>query len=97
MVEDDARGPRIGAQPWAARPEDLLRTDLCPACSAPLGALLCGRCGLDVRAPEAAAVLEASRRIVDSIAERERLLEAMRRWSDAAARDRIASAAASAV
>ncbi|WP_233550154.1 hypothetical protein, partial [Clavibacter lycopersici] len=42
-------------------------------------------------------MLEASRRIVDSIAERERLLEAMRRWSDAAARDRIASAAASAV
>ncbi|WP_445445152.1 SCO7613 C-terminal domain-containing membrane protein [Clavibacter sp. km3a] len=85
MVEDDARGSRIGDRPWPARPDDLLRTDLCPACFAPLGALVCGRCGLDVRAPEAAAVLEASHRVVDAVAERERLVDAMRRWSRAAA------------
>ncbi|OUE21130.1 hypothetical protein BFL34_00476 [Clavibacter michiganensis] len=90
MVEDDARASGIGAQPWAARPLDLLRTELCPACFAPLGTFVCARCGLDVRAPEAAALLGASRRVVDAITERERLLEAMRRWSDAAARTRAA-------
>ncbi len=68
MVEDDARGSRFPAQPWVASPDDLLRTDLCPACLAPLGALVCGRCGLDVRAPGAAAVLEASHRVVEAIA-----------------------------
>ncbi|WP_237580969.1 hypothetical protein [Clavibacter nebraskensis] len=94
MVEDDARASGIGAQPWAARPLDLLRTELCPACFAPLGAFVCARCGLDVRAPEAAALLGASRRVVDAITERERLLEAMRRWSDAAARARAAAVVA---
>jgi hypothetical protein len=93
MVEDDARGPRIGAQPWAARPDDLLRTDLCPACLAVLDALVCGRCGLDVRAPDAAAVLDVSRRVLESIAERERLLASMRRWSVAAAREHEAAVA----
>ncbi|MFD2339063.1 cytochrome d ubiquinol oxidase subunit II [Clavibacter tessellarius] len=93
MVEDDARGSRIGHQPWPARADDLLRTDLCPACFAPLGALVCSRCGLDVRAPDAVAVLTASRRVVDAVAERERLVEAMRRWSDAAARARRDAAA----
>jgi len=94
MVEDDARGSGIGHQPWPARADDLLRTDLCPACFAPLGALVCSRCGLDVRAPDAVAVLTASRRVVDAVAERERLVEAMRRWSDAAARARRDAAAA---
>jgi len=93
MVEDDARESRIGHQPWPARADDLLRTDLCPACFAPLGALVCSRCGLDVRAPDAVAVLTASRRVVDAVAERERLVEAMRRWSDAAARARRDAAA----
>ncbi|RII92699.1 hypothetical protein DZF95_07390, partial [Clavibacter michiganensis] len=88
MVEDDARGSRIGAPPWAARPDDLLRTDLCPDCLAPLGALVCARCGLDVRAPQAADVLEASHRVVDAIAEREGLLEGMRLWSAEAGRTR---------
>ncbi|WP_440697114.1 SCO7613 C-terminal domain-containing membrane protein [Clavibacter nebraskensis] len=92
MVEDDARGSRLGAQPWAARPDALLRTDLCPDCLAELDALVCGRCGLDVRAPAAADVLDASRRVVESIAERERLLASMRRWS-AAAREREAAEA----
>jgi len=96
MVEDDSRGPRTAAQPWAARPDDILRTDLCPACQAPLGSLVCGRCGLDVRAPEAPAVLDASRRIVESIAERDRLLADMRMWSAAAARAREAAAAVAA-
>ncbi|MBT1636519.1 SCO7613 C-terminal domain-containing membrane protein [Clavibacter michiganensis] len=93
MVEDDARGLGIGHQPWPTRADDLLRTDLCPACFAPLGALVCSRCGLDVRAPDAVAVLTASRRVVDAVAERERLVEAMRRWSDAAARPRRDAAA----
>ncbi|WP_043672267.1 SCO7613 C-terminal domain-containing membrane protein [Clavibacter michiganensis] len=91
MVEDDARGPRIGAQPWAARPADLLRTDLCPDCLAVLDALVCGRCGLDVRAPDAAAVLDASRRVVEAVTERERLLASMRRWSTAAAAEEHAA------
>ncbi|UKF30730.1 SCO7613 C-terminal domain-containing membrane protein [Clavibacter phaseoli] len=95
MGEDDARGSRIGAPPWAARPDDLLRTDLCPACLAPLGALVCARCGLDVRAPQAADVLEASHRVVDAIAEREGLLDAMRLWSAEAGRTRAAEIAAS--
>jgi len=94
MVEDDSRGPRTAAQPWAARPDDLLRTDLCPACQEPLGSLVCSRCGLDVRAPEAPSVLDASRRIVESIAERERLLASMRTWGEAAARAREAAASA---
>ncbi|MBM7410639.1 hypothetical protein JOE38_000462 [Clavibacter michiganensis] len=94
MVEDDARASWIRAQPWAARPHDLLRTELCPACFAPLGALVCGRCGLDVRAPDAAAVLDASRRVVDAIAEREHLLEAMRRWSEPVAGAREAAVVA---
>jgi hypothetical protein len=85
MVDDDARGSRIAAPPWAARADALLRTDLCPACLSPLGALVCARCGLDVRAPQAADVLEASHRVVDAIAERERLLEGMRRWGAASA------------
>ncbi|MBF4616848.1 hypothetical protein ITJ44_01995 [Clavibacter sp. VKM Ac-2873] len=96
MVEDDARGPGIGPRHWAERPDDLLRTDLCPDCFAPLGALVCGRCGLDVRAPDAAALLDASHRVVDAIAERDRLLDEMRRWSDAAARSRAAAGAAAA-
>lgn len=96
MVEDDARGPGIGPQHWAGRPDDLLRTDLCPACFAPLGTFVCGRCGLDVRAPDAAALLGASRGVVEAIAERERLLDAMRAWSAAAARRREAAAAAAA-
>ncbi len=96
MVEDDARGSRFPAQPWVASPDDLLRTDLCPACLAPLGALVCGRCGLDVRAPGAAAVLEASHRVVEAIAERERLVGAMRRWSQEAVRRRQAVVVASA-
>ncbi|MBF4629875.1 hypothetical protein ITJ42_01440 [Clavibacter michiganensis subsp. phaseoli] len=95
MVEDDARGSRIGAPPWAARPDDLLRTDLCPDCLAPLGALVCARCGLDVRAPQAADVLEASHRVVDAIAEREGLLEGMRLWSAEAGRTRAAEIAES--
>ncbi|WP_081001860.1 hypothetical protein [Clavibacter capsici] len=90
MVEDDARGSRIGAQPWAGRPDDLLRTDLCPSCLAVLDALVCGRCGLDVRAPDAADVLDASRRVVEAIAERERLLASMRMWSTAAAEEHAA-------
>ncbi|MBF4624074.1 SCO7613 C-terminal domain-containing membrane protein [Clavibacter sp. VKM Ac-2872] len=94
MVEDDARGSAVEAQPWAARPDDLLRTDLCPSCFSPLGALVCGRCGLDVRAPEAAAVLGASRRVVEAITERDRLVAAMRRWSETAARSREAAAVA---
>jgi hypothetical protein len=85
MVDDNARGSRIAAPPWAARADALLRTDLCPACLSPLGALVCARCGLDVRAPQAADVLEASHRVVDAIAERERLLEGMRRWGAASA------------
>ncbi|PPF56679.1 hypothetical protein C5C13_10640 [Clavibacter michiganensis] len=97
MVEDDSRGSRIPAQPWAASPDDLLRTDLCPGCLAPLGALVCGRCGLDVRAPGAAAVLEASHRVVEAIAERERLVDAMRRWSEEAVRRRGAEVVTAAV
>lgn len=96
MVEDDARGSWTAAPPWAARPDELLRTDLCPACLAPLGALVCARCGLDVRAPQAADVLEASHRVVDAIAEREGLLEAMRLWSAEAERTRAGQIAASA-
>ncbi|MBF4620052.1 SCO7613 C-terminal domain-containing membrane protein [Clavibacter sp. VKM Ac-2542] len=97
MVEDDARGSRIPAQAWAASADDLVRTDLCPGCLAPLGALVCGSCGLDVRAPGAAAVLEASHRVVEAIAERERLVDAMRRWSEEAVRRRGAVVVASAV
>ncbi|WP_253255629.1 hypothetical protein, partial [Clavibacter michiganensis] len=62
-----------------------------------MGTFVCARCGLDVRAPEAAALLGASRRVVDAITERERLLEAMRRWSEAAARTRAATVIASPV
>ncbi|WP_317229495.1 hypothetical protein, partial [Clavibacter sp. MX14-G9D] len=93
MVTDDAgTGPRTdadhGAAPrtgasWPDRAEHLLRTDLCPSCFAPLGALVCARCGLDVRAPGAAEVLRVSADIVGLVDDRTRLLGSMRDWAAA--------------
>lgn len=86
----DSQHPRT-AHPqrfWPARPADLVDTSLCPSCFRPLGASVCGFCGLDLRTPLAARVLELGRAMVQTEAERQAVIVDIRHeaWQRAASR-----------
>lgn len=59
-------------------PQDLLSTNLCPACFAALGSTVCSVCGLDVGHPDAAKLFEASVAAAGKLDERVAIIGRMR-------------------
>ncbi|GAA3741398.1 hypothetical protein GCM10022239_16330 [Leifsonia bigeumensis] len=59
-------------------PQDLLSTNLCPACFAALGSTVCSVCGLEVGHPDAAKLFEASVAAAGKLDERVAIIGKMR-------------------
>ncbi|WP_188743093.1 SCO7613 C-terminal domain-containing membrane protein [Agromyces bauzanensis] len=75
------RLPRDGAgdlRRWPSDPAWFVDTTRCPACFATLYSSRCIECGLDLRVPESADLLAASRRVFEAEAARQQLITRMR-------------------
>ncbi len=81
----DRPPPRRVVVRWPARREDLVDTTHCPGCFEPLASAVCGYCGLDLRNPAAAELLNASRSAADALDTRIAIIGRIHLETDAAA------------
>src|SRR3954451_7789904 len=64
---------------WPGSPAALVDTRLCPSCFEILTSITCSHCGLVLADPRAARLLERGDRMVDLEAERQKLIDEIRR------------------